>query len=245
MRWKCLILPMILLILPTSAEPVEYRLQVVSVYEEAFAAYTDPGSASAPSLSRLEAALDRQEIPKGTILYDRPVQAANGTLAKTFLATPVRAETMADRDPSLPEFRWEGMPGTRTVWVVETRTFHVHEVIQLGLKGTGPFRHVRPYGAAVKVERTPAVGFPANLIDFWNGRPSLWDTWLSRYLDLSDGIAAVVAVEPNAARPDRVYLVIEQPAEPRTFKVVLAWRKRLGAHENLFEAGGDVGVGTR
>lgn len=84
---------------------------------------------------------------------------------------------MTGREPFLPEFRWQGEPGQRTLWAVKARSFHLHELGQLGLRGAGP---------------------------------------------------------------DRVYLLIAQPAESRTFKAVLGWRPRLGVEENLFQLGGDV-----
>jgi len=213
---------------------VEYRLQVVSLYEESFAYYLEPGNGSSP-LSRMQSALDRQQIHKGTVLYDRWVQPADASLARAFGATPVKAELTADREPFLPEYRWRGEPGMRTVWVVRTRSLHhpIHEVWRLGLKGAGPLRHVIPYGAALRPARSQAVGFPANLIDFATGTRDLWGKWLSRYVDLSDGIAAVVGIEPDRTQPDRVYLVIEQPAEPRTFTAVLAWRDRFRVHDRL------------
>jgi hypothetical protein len=242
MRWYSLIFLLVALIQPVRAEAAEYRLQVVSLYEEAFAYYLEAGDRAVSPLTRLESALDRQQIPKGTVLYDRWVQPAEASVARAFGATLVKSELVADRESFLPEFRWQGEPGTRTVWVVKAQSFHFHELWRLGLKGTGPLRHVIPYPAAVREQRLPAVGFPANLVDFLDGRPDLWTKWLSRYLDLADGIVAVVGVEPNSIYPDRVYLVIEQPAEPRTFKVVLGWRKRLGLEENLFQLGGDVGI---
>lgn len=239
MGWRFLLLSLVVLIQPTLAGAADYRLQVVSLYEDSFVSYLDAGRAVSP-LGRLESALDRQQIEKGTILYDRWVEPADPATARAFRATPVKAELVAGREPFLPEYRWQGEPGTRTLWVVKPGSFHFHKLERLGLKGAGPLLHVLPYAAAVRVERSRAVGFPVNLIDSANGL-DLWNKWVSRYLDLSDGIAAVVGVEGTAPHPDRVYLLIEQGSEPRTFKAVLAWRKRLGVQENMFLLGGDQG----
>lgn len=239
MGWRFLLLSLAVLIQPTLAGAADYRLQVVSLYEDSFVSYLDAGRAVSP-LGRLESALDRQQIEKGTILYDRWVEPADQATARALRATPVKAELVAGREPFLPEFRWQGEPGTRTLWVVKPRSFHYHELWRLGLKGAGPLLHVLPYPAAVRVERSRAVGFPVNLIDSANGL-DLWNKWVSRYLDLSDGIAAVVGVEGTAPHPDRVYLLLEQGREPRTFKAVLGWRKRLGVEENMFQLGGDQG----
>jgi hypothetical protein len=241
MGWRLLFLSLGILVQLAPAGAAEYRLQAVSLYEDSFAYYLEPGNGSAARLPRLESAMDRQEIPKGTVLYDRWVEPADPATARAFGATPVKAEPVGNREPYLPEFRWQGEPGTRSLWVVKPRSFHFHELGQLGLKGAGPLLHVLPFAAAVRIERSRAVGFPANLIDFSNGGADLWNKWLSRYLDLSNGIAAVVGFEANPTYPDRVYLLIEQGSEPRTFKAVLGWRKRLGVEENLFLLGGDQG----
>lgn len=240
MRWWSLVFVLVTLVRPAWAGAVEYRLQVVSLYEDSFVSYLDAGRAVSP-LSRLEIALDRQQIPKGPILYDRWVEPADAAVARAFGATPVKAEAVPDRESFLPEFRWQGEPGTRSVWVVKPRSFHFHELGQLGLKGAGPLLHVLPSAAAIKVERSKAVGFPVNLIDASNGRSNLWDKWLSRYLDLSEGIAVVVGVEATPPHPDRVYLLIEHGSEPGSFKVVLGWRKKRGVEENMFLLGGDMG----
>jgi len=241
MSWRFLFVVLAVLIQPTLAGAAEYRLQVASIYEESFASYLDLSGRVGLPIGRLEAALDRQQIQKGTVLYDRWVEPADAATARAFGATPVTAELARNRESFLPEFRWQAEPGTRSLWVVKPRSFHYHELWRLGLKGTGPLLHVLPYAAAIKVERSRAVGFPANLIDFSNGGSNLWNRWLSRYVDLSEGIAAVVGLEPNPTFPDRVYLLLEQGSEPRTFQAVLAWRKRLGVEENMFQLGGDQG----
>ncbi len=240
MRWWSLVFVLVTLVRPAWAGAVEYRLQVVSIYEDSFASYIDANGRTV-KLGRLETALDRQQIPKGAILYDRWVEPADPSVARAFGATPVKAEAVPDRESFLPEFRWQGEPGTRSVWVVKPRSFHFHELWRLGLKGAGPLLHVLPSAAAIKVERSKAVGFPVNLIDHSNGGSDLWNKWLSPYLDLSDGLAAVVGVEATPPHPDRVYLLIEHGSEPRQFKAVLGYRKRLGVEENLFLLGGDAG----
>ena len=77
------------------AEAAEYRLQVVSPYEETFAYYLDADDHAASPLSRLESALDRQQISKRTILYDRWGRPAAGPVARAFGATPLKAEPRA------------------------------------------------------------------------------------------------------------------------------------------------------
>ena len=54
------------------------------------------------------------------------------------------------------------------------------------------------------------------------------------------GIAAVVG---SYARGDWIYLVVEQPAVPTTFKAVVGWRRR-GAGDEV-QPGGGCCPGTR
>ena len=241
MGLRFLLLSLVVLIQPTLAGAADYRLQVVSLYEDSFVSYLDAGRAVSP-LGRLESALDRQQIDKGTVLYDRWVEPADASTARAFGATPVRADLVGGREPFLPEFRWQGEPGTRTLWVIKTRSVHYQELRHLALKGAGPLRHVRPFGAALRPERSRAVGLPANLIDFSSERPGSLARLLARYLDLTDGVAAVVGIPANQFWSDQIYLVIEHPAEPRTSKVVLGWRPRGLERDDLSNNPGDPGI---
>jgi len=218
---------------------LEYRLQVVNLYEEAFAYYLGSGSGTVDgSLRRLESAAARGEIPAGAMLYDRPLTWAEPSLARALRAATVRPEAVEGVQQNWTEFRWEGEPGKRVVWLVDPRSHAYQELRHVGLKGTGTLRHFIPYNAAMSVERLPVVGFPTNFILSYRGRESLWDRWVSRYLDLGEGIAALVGVDTNPVVPDTVFLIIEQPPAPTVFKAALAWRMRPGTHESQFEGQG-------
>src|ERR1700730_1471181 len=56
-------------------EAVEYRLEVVSMWDTAFNAFVKPGElddrASGPGLEELVASLDRGSVPRGPLLTDR------------------------------------------------------------------------------------------------------------------------------------------------------------------------------
>src|SRR5229473_1775658 len=72
----------------------------------------------------------------------------------------------------------------------------------------------------------------------WEGKPGersvwmvlpserglIWDRYVSKSLDLGDGLGAVVGENFNQAFPDTVYLIVQQGAEPTTYKAVLLWR---------------------
>jgi len=45
-------------------------------------------------------------------------------------------------------------------------------------------------------------------------------------LDLSQGIGAVVGLNPNALYPDVLYLIVEQGDQPMTYRAVLSWGDR-------------------
>lgn len=225
---------------PAPAEAVEYRLRIVSLYEEAFDSYL--GMRAPASLARIESALDGEGIPSATVLHDRWAEPVDPEAARAFGATPAKLELTPNRKAFLPELRWEGAPGGRTVWVIEGRSYHTHELARVALRGSGALRDLYPRNAALRLERARAVAFPRNFIDFWIDRTELWTRWVSRYLDMSDGIGAVVGLDLGSPQPDRVYVVIDHPQEPRTFKALLAWRKRRPIHDNLYEQSGDVGV---
>ena len=220
-----------------SAEAAEYRLQVINLNEEAFAYYIEgsPGSPSG-SWGRLESAADKGEVPWGTIIADRFVKKADPALVTRFEAVAIQPEAVEADGHNWIEFRWQGVPGKRVLWVVEARGFSpLHEVHYVGLKGTGPIGFSIPFTAPISPQRLKAVGFPTQFLILWDGR-SLWERWISRYLDLSEGIGAVIGVDTNPTVPDKAFLVIEQPAEPKVFKAALAWRKRPDAHFPQFDA---------
>jgi hypothetical protein len=55
-------------------------------------------------------------------------------------------------------------------------------------------------------------------------RGLIWDRYVSRSVDLAEGLGAVVGENFNQAFPDQVYLIVQHAAEPTTYKAVLLWR---------------------
>src|SRR2546428_767333 len=79
-------------------------------------------------------------------------------------------------------------------------------------------------GAAPSPTPARVVAYPlAVLRQSENGSPP-WATGLARAVDVRSGLAAVVGV--NHLGGDWVYLIIDQPAEPTTFKAVVGWARR-------------------
>ena len=69
------------------------------------------------------------------------------------------------------------------------------------------------------------VRYPLEFLGFHDDRGDLWEKYLSRTLDLGNGIAVVVGSNSNSTFPDQAYLVINPAAQPTTYKAVLVWRE--------------------
>jgi hypothetical protein len=219
------------LLAATLAHAVEYRLQVVSVHENTMHAFLTPAEledgASGPGLVRLESSLDKGEVPKGPILVDRRPRAVPESVAKAWGAVPVRAElTPAEGPARWDEVRWEGKPGERSVWLIAPGSRQPQQLTRVALKGQGPMRQFQPYALPDGRERVPALRLPMDFIWHHEERGGLWEKWVGKGLDLSGGIAAVMAANSNPMWPDQVYLVVEQAPQPTIYRAVLGWRQR-------------------
>ena len=211
---------------------VEYRLQVVSLFESAFVSFLKAGEfedgASGPGLARLEASLDGGGVPSGVVLFDRRVQPVRSSLARAWGGAPVvpRIKPAGEGSTFWDEITWEGKPGERSVWIVSPTIRNVQEVYNVALKGAGPLRHFRPYAAGLDGTGTAALSIPLNFLWFYEERGTVWDRYIGRSLDLREGIGAVAGVNSDALFPDQVYLIVSQAEQPTTYKAVLVWRER-------------------
>ena len=75
------------------AAAIEYRLRVANVRDEAFtSSFLTSGElhdgATGPGLDRLESSLDTGDFPKAVLLYDRHLQAASESTARSYRAVP-------------------------------------------------------------------------------------------------------------------------------------------------------------
>lgn len=229
--------------LPLPAFAVEYRLQVVSLYEEPFSSFLRRGEladgATGPGLERLQESLDRGEMPKGALLYDRHLQAVRESIARAWGGVRIRAEArQGGLDRELwDEVRWEGKPGEQSVWVVAPTTTKNQELHRLALKGPGPLRQFQPYAISVNSTKLDVVKAPLHYLWVHEERGTAWTQYASRVLDLRNGIGVVVGVNHNPLFADHVYLIVSQGAEPTTYKAVLVWRRREHSDRGNLESG--------
>jgi hypothetical protein len=214
------------------ASAVEYRLQVVSLYNTAFASFLQRGEladgASGPGLDGLEASLDAGRVPNGVILADRRVQPVRERLGSAYGGSRVIPASLVAREgpTSWDEIVWDGKPGERSVWLVSPTMRNVQELSDTALKGFGPLRHYQPLSFPLNGRRVSALSLPLNFLWFYADRGTIWDKYLSRGLDLKEGIGAVIGVNTDSLFPDQAYLIVEQPEQPTTYKAVLVWRER-------------------
>ena len=221
------------LALASTARAVEYRLQVVSIFESAFSSYLKPGEsrdgASGAGLDRLEASLDHGEMPSGAILYDRRAQPAPDNIARAYGGTPVVPSPSpggGGRSTSWQEITWDAKPGERSVWLVSPIIRSIQELERVALKSTGPLRQYGVYTLPPDHSKLPAVSLPLNFLWAQEERGTAWDKYIARSLDLANGVGVVVGVDSNAFSPDQSYLIVSHAEEPTTYKAVLVWRQR-------------------
>ena len=239
----------LLLVSAGSAQAVEYRLQVANLYTESFVHYFDGPLATGSGelvMERLGRALDTDKIGDGALLADRPFRYAWEAVAGSFRAVKVIVEIKpADGSRRWDEVVWEGKPGERSVWVIAPTTTRTQEVLHIALQGVplgvgeaSALRYYAPYRVTGSPAPQAAVSYPLHFIRFYEGRgPALLDRYLSRSVALGQGIAAVVGENSNPSFADWVYIVVEQPARPTTFKAVVGWDRRRGADRSNIEGG--------
>jgi hypothetical protein len=211
------------------ARAVEYKLEVVNLWETALAAYAKPGElrdgASGPGLDRLEVALDAGTMPGGVVLGDRTLRWASVTVSRAYGTERVLAEIRPGGagEGRWDEVRWEGKAGERSVWVVAPSGLgRPQRLSRVVLKGDGPARQFMPY-VPVGGSRNAAVKYPLNFLWFHEERGGLWDRYVARSLDLGEGLGAVVGENDNQSLPDHVYVIVQQAARPTTYRAVLFW----------------------
>jgi len=214
----------------------EYRLRLANVYDATFFAYLDGpierGEGEA-SLDRLGSALDAGTVPSGGLLYDRTPEAASRGLAAAFGALPPPgAMRHGEGRSQWVEARWLGADGRRVVWVIAATRREAPQVRNVALQGRGGrLSHFIPYRVALSRWTGAALSFPLEFVRAFDGRPAFWERYLSGALDLRDGLAVVVGVNPDPPWADHVYIVIDPidpPGAAVSFKAVVAWGERTG-----------------
>lgn len=232
----------LLLAVNAPAQAAEYRLQVANLFDTSFAHFLDGAigrGAGELALPRLEGSLDGGAMPRGAILYDRLVQAVPAGWAPGFRAVARRGEILPAEDGRRWEtVAWDGQPGERSVWLIAPPKSRDQEVIHVALKGMGPLRYHIPYTVGFVPTPSAAASYPLHFLRFHGERGTLWDRYLRRTTALADGIAAVVGVNENPSFGDWVFLLVETPAAPTTFKAVIGWDRRRSADRSALEAPG-------
>ena len=230
MVWRLLV-ALVFVTIASPASAVEYRLQVVSVLDDAFRSFMKPGEAAdgatGPGLQRLEASLDSGDFPKAVLLYDRHLQAAPESTARAYGGVPVRADVKqgGEQKRRWDEVRWDGTPGEQSVWVVVPRTRRSGQLFRVALRGAGPIRHWLPY-ATSNGRKLPVVSFPSNYLWSREDEADFWSKRLAPVLDLGAGIAVIVGANTGFLGADQAYIVVIHGPEPATYKAVLGWRDR-------------------
>jgi hypothetical protein len=213
---------------------VEYRLRLANLHDKSFAAFIDgPISRGDGELAmpRLEASLDDSAVPWGALLGDRPLNPGSVRVPMAFGAVapgPPVGEPPATSGQWY-EVAWSGRPGERTVWSIQASRMSYQQVTQVALKGTGGLRYYLPYSVGMVPARYAVARYPLGWLLIHEERGALWGAGLARTVRFADGIAAVVGTNENPQFSDWVYFLVEHPAEPTTFKAVVAWERRRGA----------------
>jgi len=233
-----------LLLLPAPAHAVEYTLEVSDLIDSAFSYFVrgavgrGEGELALPELAR---ALDQRTLSRGALLYDRDIYPARDGVAGSYGAVPVRptAYSASEETGFWKTVRWEGKPGERVVWALIPATMQWREVRELALSDrSGELRYYIPYGVTLSPKPSRAVAYPLETLRSGEGGGRLWDKYLSRAVDLSEGLAAVVGT--GGIYGDWVYLLVEDPPEPTTFRAVIGWTYR-GSGDQGIQGGASRG----
>ena len=221
-----------LLLSASPSQAVEYRLLVASVFDTALTSFVTAKDlyygATGPGLVRLETGLDTGEIDVGAMPPGRSLTSVPESIARAWGGVAIRAGIARGGIDGgrWDEVRWQGSPGQRSIWVIRPIGANRPEaVVRVTLQGAGAVRLYPPY-ARTGAERLAVLQMPLPLIEFYENRGNVWDKWVGKGLDLSQGIGAVVGLNPNSLYPDVLYLIVEQGDRPTTYRSVVSWGNR-------------------
>jgi hypothetical protein len=206
---------------------VEYRLQVTNIDYQTFSSYLDRSSAS-PSgeetLQRLEASLDSMEFSTAAVLPGRELRlleepAYGGQVPARMSFLPATGQQ------SWTTVVWDGTPGTRVAFVVQSYMAAWQEVWDIATNATGVLRRLTIGGPSLfggQSRDVPAVSkdFLANAAD----RGS-FVAWLQQRAKPVGGMYLAIGRRHEVINSaDRVYMLLTLPPEPHPFKVVIGWK---------------------
>jgi len=205
---------------------VEYRLQVTHLDSRTFFAYLEnsaPAWRSEERMERLEARLDKMEFPTAAVLPGREVQLL---LDPGYGGKPVLAVQLpVIKGQAWTTLVWQGEPGDTVAFVVKSEMRAWQEARAIATNAEGVLRRLSIGGPALfgrQWQQVPEISydFIANAVDrgtFTGG--------VARHARTINGVSVVVGRGRSLFQnPDRVYMLIKLPSEPRTFKLVIGWQ---------------------
>jgi len=231
------------LTLHASADAVEYRLKVASVFDQALTSFLGFGElsdgATGPGFQRLGAFLNEGSGDRGMIVTQRPLAAVPASIARAWGGVAVTAPIARGGVVSYwDEVRWDGNPGERSIWIVKSDgRMRPQAIKHVVLAGTTPLTIEQPYSADCGKIRVPVLKMPIPLMAFQERRGDIWDKYVAKSLDLRHGVGVAVGTDSNSVLPDLAYIIVEQGPNSTTFEVVLSW-----GSSNAETPGGGFGV---
>jgi hypothetical protein len=221
----CAIASLWLLALPVWA--VEYRLQMTNLDYLIFSSYLDrssTGPRGQETMQRLETRLDHMEFSTAAVIPGRELR---------LLENPAYGGQVPSRVSFLPATGqqswttvvWDGTPGTRVAFVVQSYMAAWQEAWDIATNATGVLRRLTIGGPSLfggQTRQVPAVSneFLANAAD----RGS-FVAWLQERAKPIGGMYLAIGRRHDIfTSVDRVYMLITLPPEPHTFKVVIGWK---------------------
>jgi hypothetical protein len=216
-------------LLTLSAGAVEYRLQVTHVNALTFTSYmgkATPWWAQNEPMGRLEARLDAQEFSPAAVVPGRQVQLLEDPAYGA--KPPARLAVLpATRNQAWTTLVWEANPGDTVAFLVKSEMRAWQRVRAVAANPEGTLRRLSLggpgfFGRQWKEVPEVAYDFIANAVD-----QGTFPDWLAQRAKAMDGMSIVVGQGRSPFYdPDRVYVAIKLPPEPRTYKLVIAWRDR-------------------
>lgn len=123
------------------------------------------------------------------------------------------------KDSAWTTLEWEGNPGDTVAFVIKSEVQAWQEVLEVAANPEGVLRRLSMGGRSSEV-RDVSYFYIANAV-----AQGTFTGWLVQNAKALNGMSVVVGRGPGGFHdPDRVYLVIKLPPEPRTFKLVIGWR---------------------
>jgi hypothetical protein len=206
---------------------VEYRLEVTNIDALTFSSYMGraaPWWGQNAPMERLEARLDTQQFSPAAVIPGREVH---------LLEDPAHGGTVPTRVSRLPAtgkqawttYVFDGNPGDTVAFVVRSDMAAWQEIWDVAANPGGTLRQLSMAGPGFFGrfwQKVPAVSqaFLANAVD-----RGTFPSYVAQRAKTVDGMSFVVGQGHDTVYdPDRLYVLIQLPPAPHTFKVVVGWR---------------------